>query len=63
MSEDQLQNKIKKLETEIEENKKNLQREMLLCKHFEIENESMRRYIKQIEGNNDILVKSNMNLN
>lgn len=36
---------------------------MILCKHYEIENEQMRRYIKQIEGNNDILVKSNLNFN
>lgn len=51
------------MELELEEAKKNLSREMILCKHYEIENESMKRHIKMIEGNNDILVKSNINLN
>jgi hypothetical protein len=34
-----------RLELELEETKKSLQREMLLAKHFEIENEEMRRHI------------------
>ncbi|CAD8054723.1 unnamed protein product [Paramecium primaurelia] len=63
LTEDQLQNRVRKLEQELEETKKNLSREMILCKHYEIENESLKRHIKQIEGNNDILVKSNLNLN
>ncbi|CAD8171916.1 unnamed protein product [Paramecium octaurelia] len=63
LTEDQLQHRVRKLEQELEESKKNLQREMILCKHYEIENESLKRYIKQVEANNDILVKSNLNLN
>ncbi|CAK87811.1 unnamed protein product (macronuclear) [Paramecium tetraurelia] len=63
LTEDQLQHRVRKLEQELEETKKNLQREMILCKHYEIENESLKRYIKQVEANNDILVKSNLNLN
>ncbi|CAD8091583.1 unnamed protein product [Paramecium primaurelia] len=63
LTEDQLQNRVRKLELELEETKKNLSREMILCKHYEIENDQLKRYIKQIEANNDILVKSNLNLN
>ncbi|CAD8096778.1 unnamed protein product [Paramecium sonneborni] len=63
LTEDQLQNKLRKIESELEDTKKNLSREMILCKHYEIENESLKRHIRQIEANNDILVKSNLNFN
>ena len=59
-TEEGMLNKIKLLENNIIESKLSLQQEILLSKHYQIENEQVRRTILQYESDNEILAKSNM---